>query len=107
MRRNNLTLSLLSGILLSRISELASADTGHRLDLSIEGMQSQKFSQGVFFFMLVGVVVFCVIIYTMARGKQAPKKMKTGEKVMFAAIILGVIGAVIFGATQMLEGYLF
>jgi hypothetical protein len=34
-------------------------------------------------------------------------KLKTGEKWMFAAIILGVIVAVIFAATQMVFDYLF
>lgn len=107
MKRNNFLPTLLSGLVGFLISKSVAADTGYKLDLSIEGMQSQKFSQGVFIFMLVGVVVFCVIIYTVAHGKHAPSKMKTGERVMFVAIILGVIGAVVFGATQMLEGYLF
>jgi hypothetical protein len=33
--------------------------------------------------------------------------MRPGERVMFAAIILGVVTAVIFGALQMLGGFLF
>lgn len=86
---------------------LAAAETSPGLDLSIEGMRSQRFSVGVFFFMLLGVVVFCVIIYSVAFGKFAPKTMRTGEKVMFGAIIMGVVVAVIFGAMQMLTGYLF
>lgn len=78
-----------------------------KVDLSIEGMRSQQFSVGVFFFMLVGVVVFSAIIYAVAFGKSAPKQMKTGEKVMFAAIILGTACAVVFGGLQLLSGELF
>jgi hypothetical protein len=78
-----------------------------KLDLSIEGMRSQQFSVGVFIFMLIGVVVFSGIIYAVAFGRAAPKQMKTGEKVMFGAIILGTVGAVIFGGLQLLSGQLF
>lgn len=78
-----------------------------KVDLSIEGMRSQQFSVGVFFFMLVGVVVFSGIIYTVAFGKAAPKQMKTGEKVMFGAIIMGTVLAVVFGGVQLLAGHLF
>jgi hypothetical protein len=33
--------------------------------------------------------------------------MRTGEKVLFASIILGILIAIIFGAMQMLSGVLF
>ena len=73
---------------------------------TIEGMRAQEFSVGVFFFMLAGVAVFVgIIIRFMISDKKTP--MKTGEKVMFIWIILGVIGAVMFGASQLLHGYLF
>lgn len=73
---------------------------------TIEGMRAQEFSVGVFFFMLAGVAVFVgIIIRFMVGDKNTP--MKTGEKVMFVWIILGVIGAVMFGASQLLHGYLF
>lgn len=78
-----------------------------KLDLSIEGMRSHQFSVGVFFFMLLGVLVFCGIIYIVMFGKHAPKTMRLGEKVMFGGIILGVIVAVMFGASQMLYGNLY
>src|SRR5512135_1040116 len=78
-----------------------------RLDLSIEGMRSQQFSVGVFFFMLLGVLVFSGIIYAVAFGKHAPKSMKTGEKIMFGAIIFGTVLAVVFGGMQLLSGDLF
>ena len=76
-----------------------------KLDLSIEGMSSQQFSVGVFYFMMVGVVVFSVIIYFFLGMSKT--KLKTGEKWMFAAIIFGVVVAVFFGATQMVFDYLF
>ncbi len=78
-----------------------------KLDMSIEGMRSQQFSVGVFFFMLLGVLVFSGIIYAVAFGRYAPKTMKTGEKVMFGAIILGTVLAVVFGGMQLLTGDLF
>jgi len=77
------------------------------LDLSIEGMRSQQFSVGVFFFMLLGVGVFAGIIYVVAFGRAAPKSMKRGEKVMFGAIIAGTVLAVVFGGMQLLNGDLF
>ncbi|HQT25050.1 MAG TPA: hypothetical protein PLK99_00435 [Burkholderiales bacterium] len=78
-----------------------------KLDLSIEGMNSQQFSVGVFYFMMVGVVVFCAIIYFFLRTSKNAGKMRIGEKLMFTAIILGVVVAVFFGATQMVFDYLF
>ncbi len=78
------------------------------VDLSIEGMRSQRFSVGVFFFLLMGIAVFSVIIYNVWKGTTgSSKKLKPGEKLMFIAIIMGVVGAVIFGATQMVGGFLF
>jgi hypothetical protein len=78
-----------------------------KLDMSIEGMRSQQFSVGVFFFMLLGVLVFSGIIYSVAFGRFAPKTMKPGEKIMFGAIIIGTILAVVFGGMQLLTGNLF
>lgn len=77
------------------------------IDLSIEGMRSQQFSVGVFIFMVVGVLVFAAIIYAVGFSKSARKSLKTGEKVMLGAIILGTILAVIFGGLQLLTGELF
>jgi hypothetical protein len=88
-------------------SVLAVTDTSPKLDLSVEGMRSQQFSVGVFIFMLLTIFVFSAIVYSVIFGKHAPKTMRTGEKVMFGAIILGIIVAIIFGATQMLGNYLF
>lgn len=105
----------ISGFLLNSIGlvhgamvEVASlADTAPRLDLSIEGMRSQQFSIGVFIFMLIGVFVFGSIIYVIAFGRHGAKNLKTGEKAMVAAIILGTLFAVGMGAVQLLTGYLF
>ncbi len=87
----------------SVLSEAASP----KFDMSIEGMRSQQFSVGVFFFMMLGVLVFSGIIYAVAFGRHAPKSMKPGEKIMFGAIILGTILAAIFGGLQLLTGDLF
>lgn len=70
-------------------------------------MRSQQFSTGVFFFMLLGVIVFSGIVFMVMFGNHAPKQMRLGEKVMFALIIVGIVVAVIFGALQMLGGNLF
>jgi cytochrome b561 len=86
---------------------LAATDTSPKLDLSIEGMQSQHFSVGVFIFMLFTIFVFSAIVYSVVFGKYAPKTMRLGEKILFGAIILGIIAAIVFGALQMLSGYLF
>ena len=88
-------------------SVLVNTDSSLKLDMSIEGMRSQQFSVGVFIFMLLTIFVFVAIVYSVVFGKYAPKTMRLGEKIMFAAIILGVVVAIIFGALQMLSGYLF
>jgi len=84
----------------------ASYDISPKLDLSIEGMRSQQFSEGVFAFMMIGVIVFCVIIGALMLRREQQKESKRGETILFIAIILGVVIAVIFGALQMLGGYL-
>lgn len=100
--------SLLNSLELTRLfAVLANTDTSPKLDLSIESLQSQRFSVGVFFFMLFTIFVFSAIVYSVVFGKYAPKTMRTGEKVLFGAIILGIIAAIIFAALQMLSGILF
>ena len=86
---------------------LALAGPGTRLDLSIEGMHSQRFGVGVFFLLMLGVVLFAGIIIAVMRGTAGQKVTRTGEKLMFAAIILGVVVAVVFASLQMLSGVLF
>jgi len=78
-----------------------------KLDLSIEGMRSQEFSEAVFAFLLVGIVVFSVIIVVFWFSRNRPSEARLGEKLMFGAIVMGVVVAVIFGAMQMLGGILF
>lgn len=88
------------------ISQL-SPELSPKLDLSIEGMRSQQFSEGVFAFLLIGIVVFSGIVIAFMFSKNRPDEVRLGERLMFAAIILGIVVAVIFGAVQMLGGYLF
>jgi hypothetical protein len=78
-----------------------------RLDLSIEGMRSQRFSVGVFVFLVIGILVFSSIIVAVIRSNPGGSKIRTGEKIMLGAIIMGVIVATIFGFMQMVSGVLF
>jgi hypothetical protein len=78
-----------------------------KLDLSIEGMRSQQFSEAVFAFLLIGIIVFSVIVVIFWFSKNRPGEVKLGEKVMFGSIVLGIVVAVVFGALQMLGGILF
>jgi hypothetical protein len=98
--------SFISHINQFHISVLSS-DVSPKLDLSIEGMRSQQFSVWVFGFLMLGIVVFSGIIIALMFNKNRTKQMRFGERVMFGAIILGVVMAVVFGALQMLGGYLF
>jgi hypothetical protein len=83
------------------------AQTSPKLDLSIEGMRSQEFSEAVFAFLLVGIVVFSVIVIIFWFSKNRPQNVRSGEKLMFAAIVAGIVVAVVFGAMQMVGGILF
>jgi hypothetical protein len=76
------------------------------VDMTIESMKSKKFSVFIFYFLIIGILVFIAII-AMFMFKHRVQRFKTGEKWMFAWILLGVVGAVIFGATQLLHGFLF
>jgi hypothetical protein len=93
----------LQAVVLAQLAPQYSAN----MDLSIESMRSQRFGLGVFVFLLIGILVFSSIIYAVLPKKGASEPMRTGEKVMFAAIIMGVVVAIIFGATQMVSGVLF
>jgi len=76
------------------------------IDTSIEGMKSQEFSVGIFYFLIASIVVFTIFVFMfMTKGKTT--NLKKGEKILFVWILLGVVVAVIFGAAQMLHGYLF
>ncbi len=80
----------------------------------VEGLYSQQFSVGIFFFLLLCIIFFTVIVFKFMKssGKtterdQPAKGLKTGEKIMFFWIYLGIIAAVIMAAMQLLQGYLF
>ncbi len=75
------------------------------IDTSIEGMNSQEFSVGIFYFLIVSIAVFTVFAFMFMLKSKAD--LKTGEKVLFAWIFFGIVMAVVFGAAQMLDGYLF
>jgi len=81
--------------------------TSPKLDLSIEGMRSQQFSEAVFAFLLVGICVFSIIVVIFWFSKNRPNEARFGEKMMFGAIVMGIVVAVIFGALQMVGGMLF
>jgi hypothetical protein len=84
-----------------------SSEISPKLDLSIEGMRSQQFSQGVFAFLLLGIVIFSGIVIAVLFNINRAEKMRVGERVLFGAIIFGIVVSVILGAVQMLGGYLF
>lgn len=75
------------------------------VDMSIESMNTQGFSTGMFYFLLFAIFVFVVICFMfMMKGKS--KQLKTGEKFLFGMIMAGVVVAIVFGAAQMLQGFL-
>jgi len=84
-----------------------SPQTSPKLDLSIEGMRSQQFSEAVFAFLLVGIFVFSVIVVIFWFSRNRPSEARMGEKLMFGAIVMGIVVAVIFGTMQMVGGILF
>jgi hypothetical protein len=84
-----------------------SPEISPKLDLSIEGMRSQQFSEWIFVFLLISIIIFSGIVIAFMFSKNRPKEMKLGERFMFTAIIMGIVVAVIVGAVQMLGGYLF
>lgn len=106
-------LSIVSEFILNAVKAVAlthvSVSTGSGpfgLDTSIEGMMSQQFSVGIFYFLVTAILVFTVFIFIfMFMGKGA--KLKLGEKILFGWLLFGVFVAVGFGAAQLLHGYLF
>lgn len=75
-------------------------------DMSIDGMQTQGFSIGIFVFLMIGIIVFTLIVFAfLTKSKGA--RLKTGEKYLFAWILFGVVVSIVFGANQLLFGNLF
>ncbi|MBI2778956.1 MAG: hypothetical protein HYX62_04130 [Gammaproteobacteria bacterium] len=92
-----------SGAALAKVQEGPSSLFG--LDLTIEGLNSHRYSIAIFVFLIMQVILFAFMIYIYM--KKSKRVLKTGEKVMFGALIMGIIIGVTFGWTQMIEGYLF
>lgn len=82
------------------------ADSYQSFDLGIESMRSHGYSVAIFIFMMIAIAVFVGIIWAFMSFTKG-EKVKRGELVLFAMIILGVIAASIFAAVQLLEGILF
>jgi len=85
---------------------LAVEDSSRTVDIGIEGIRSQEFSVAIFYFLVLAIFIFLVFIF-MFMLKSKASKLKTGERWLFAWLLLGVVAAIVFGATQMLHGYLF
>lgn len=88
-------------------SAVLNSELSPKLDLSIEGMRSQEFSEGVFVFLLLGIIMFSAIVIAVLSNVKHKENMRTGERVLFGAIIFGIVVSIILGAMQMLGGYLF
>ena len=73
---------------------------------SIESINSQEFSVGIFYFLVASIVVFTIFVF-MFMLKDKTSKLKKGEKILFVWLLFGVVTAVAFGASQLLHGYLF
>jgi len=72
-------------------------------------MRSQEFSEGIFVFLMLGVVLFTGIVFVLGHGRKRDslKEARLGEILIFGVIILGIVFAVVMAAMQMLGGYLF
>ena len=85
-----------------------SASKPFGLDTSIESMDTHQFSVGIFYFLIIAIVVFVGISFLITfKDKGKSSKLKTGEKLLFIWIMFGVVVAIVFGAAQMMHGYLF
>lgn len=74
------------------------------LDVTIEGLRSHQYGYAIFGFLILQVILFAFIIQIYIRKSKS--KLKRGEKVMFGALIMGIVVAVFFGWLQIIEGYL-
>ena len=91
---------------MNKVDQQAITLSDEELDrFTIEGMKSQEYSIGIFIFMLAGIVLFAVIVYKFTRDARRDG-MRRGEVLMFAWLIFGLVGAIIYGAAQLLFGQL-
>jgi hypothetical protein len=90
--------------LFPRLAVAADSKTVFGLDMSIESLRSQQYSYFIFGFLVVSLIIFCAIIFLYLPKKGG--RLKTGEKIMFGAIIMGVLIALGFGYLQLIEGFL-
>lgn len=74
------------------------------VDLSIESLRSQQYSNYIFGFLVLSLIIFSFIIFLYMPKKKG--RLKKGEVVMVGAIIMGVVIALLFGWLQLIEGYL-
>lgn len=87
---------------------VADADQPVAFDGSIESMSSHAFGIGIFYFLIIAILVFVGISFLVVfKDKGKSSKMKAGEKLLFIWIMFGVVVAIVFGAAQMMHGYLF
>jgi hypothetical protein len=105
--QQELTIQILNYHSTSLLISQLSSEISPKLDLSIEGMRSQQFSEGVFAFLLLGIVIFSGIVIAVMFSINRPDELKLGERLLFAGIIFGIVVSIILGAMQMLGGYLF
>ncbi|MDH5650212.1 MAG: hypothetical protein OEY67_11230 [Gammaproteobacteria bacterium] len=75
-------------------------------ELGVESDRSRQFGVGIFYFLVIGIIVFSIISFAFM-FKDKTKKIKKGELILFIWIMFGVVVAIIFGASQLLQGYLF
>jgi hypothetical protein len=97
-------IQLISSLLIVSL-ELLFSSLGVADGFGIESMRSQSYSIGIFVFMMVSMVVFVGVIVLFYKHTDM-SSVKTGEKVLMAIIVLGVVVAAIFAAVQLLDGYL-
>jgi len=97
-------IQLISSLLIVSL-ELLFSSLGLADGFGIESMRSQSYSVGIFIFMMVSMVVFVGVIVLFYKHTDM-SSVKTGEKVLMAIIVLGVVVAAIFAAVQLLDGYL-
>ena len=103
-----LTVTVTDGIASSTVATIGVVEKDFQTSkgMTIEGMETKEFSVGIFYFLVICIFVFTVIVF-MFMFKDKKQKLKKGEKWMFAWILFGVVVATVFGAAQLLHGFLF